>query len=115
MDAEPNQSALDLDTAIAIERALAVAMLGLLLVYLLTGSLHGLELLFIIVEFFLGVLGIWIHTKKEGFIQKDHELEVSSQREIPIGPCGNCGEDFRHPVLSADGKYRCPKCAKPVG
>lgn len=31
------------------------------------------------------------------------------------GPCRNCGEPFEYPILSADGKHRCPRCAKPVG
>jgi hypothetical protein len=115
VDIEPDKSAFDLDTAMAIERALAVAMLGLLLVYLFSGTLYGLELVVISVELLMGVLGVWIHSKKEGFIQKDNEFEFSAQMKPPVGPCGNCGEDFRHPVLSADGKYRCPKCAKPVG
>lgn len=66
------------------------------------------------VELFLGILGIWILLKKEIPIQEDYELEASTKKEPPTGPCGNCGEDYRHPVLSADGSYRCPKCAKPV-
>ena len=115
MDIEPDQSESTIDTAVAIERALAVTMLIPLLVYLLTGTFHGYEPLVMIVELFLGILGIWIFLKKGVFVQEDYELEGSMQKEIPIGPCGNCGEDFRHPVLSADGKYRCPKCAKPVG
>lgn len=115
MDIEQDQSAFDLDTAIAIERVLAIAMLGLLLVYMFTGTLRGLELVVISIEIIVGVLAIRIRSVKEGFMKKDYEFELSTQVKTPVGPCGNCGEDFRHPVLSADGKYRCPKCAKPVG
>ncbi|MFX1416582.1 MAG: hypothetical protein ACFFC0_07200 [Promethearchaeota archaeon] len=114
MGIEPDQGESNIDTAVAIERALAVAMLVPLLAYLLTGTFYGYEQLVMIVEISLGILGIWILLKKGVFIQEDYELEGSKQKEIPIGPCGNCGEDFRHPILSADGKYRCPKCAKPV-
>lgn len=30
------------------------------------------------------------------------------------GRCRNCGESYEYPILSADGKHRCPRCAKPV-
>lgn len=30
------------------------------------------------------------------------------------GPCSNCGKSFGYPVLSADGKNRCPRCGKKV-
>ncbi|MFX1560421.1 MAG: hypothetical protein ACFFBL_07520 [Promethearchaeota archaeon] len=31
-----------------------------------------------------------------------------------FGPCRNCGRSFVYPVLSADGRDRCPKCGNPV-
>ncbi|MFW9975444.1 MAG: hypothetical protein ACFFDQ_09285 [Candidatus Thorarchaeota archaeon] len=30
------------------------------------------------------------------------------------GPCSNCGKSFVYPILSADGKDRCPRCGKTV-
>lgn len=115
MDFEEDQSASDIDTDKAIERVLVVFMVGLLLLYLFTGTLNGLEPVSIAMEIIMGVVGIRILSKKEGFIQQDYEFANSTQIEAPVGPCGNCAEDFRHPILSADGKYRCPKCAKPIG
>jgi hypothetical protein len=41
-------------------------------------------------------------------------LEFSKKRDTMDWPCSNCGESYAYPVLSADGRYRCPKCANPV-
>ncbi|MHA2379409.1 MAG: hypothetical protein ACXADS_09025 [Candidatus Thorarchaeota archaeon] len=115
MESEADQSTPAFDTAQSIERVLAVIMITLVLVYLLTGTRHGLEPVFFSVEVLLGILGLWIHSKKAGFIQEDYDFEQSTRMANLVRPCGDCGEDYRHPVLSADGRYRCPKCAKPVG
>ncbi len=36
------------------------------------------------------------------------------RRARRYGPCKNCGKSFEFPILSADGKDRCPRCGNPV-
>jgi hypothetical protein len=42
------------------------------------------------------------------------EWFVPPMPKVKFGPCRNCGKSFVYPVLSADGKDRCPRCGKPV-
>ncbi|MFX1441151.1 MAG: hypothetical protein ACFFFD_12975 [Promethearchaeota archaeon] len=44
----------------------------------------------------------------------ESHIEFLKRRDTMIWPCGRCGESYAYPVLSADGRYRCPKCASPV-
>ncbi|MHA2379415.1 MAG: right-handed parallel beta-helix repeat-containing protein [Candidatus Thorarchaeota archaeon] len=44
----------------------------------------------------------------------ESHIEHSGRMEALEGTCKNCGEDYRFPVLGADGKHRCPKCANPI-
>ncbi|MFW9889215.1 MAG: hypothetical protein ACFFER_13600 [Candidatus Thorarchaeota archaeon] len=44
----------------------------------------------------------------------ENNIRFFKKRDLLDWPCGSCGESYAYPVLSADGRYRCPKCAKPV-
>ncbi|MFX0056611.1 MAG: hypothetical protein ACFFAD_16910 [Candidatus Hermodarchaeota archaeon] len=44
----------------------------------------------------------------------ENHIKFSKSREKLDWPCSTCGESYAYPVLSADGRYRCPKCASPV-
>ncbi|MFW9966308.1 MAG: hypothetical protein ACFFEA_04070 [Candidatus Thorarchaeota archaeon] len=44
----------------------------------------------------------------------ENHIKFFKKRDVMDWPCSNCGEPYAYPVLSADGRYRCPKCAKPV-
>jgi hypothetical protein len=44
----------------------------------------------------------------------ENHIKFFKKRDVMDWPCGTCGESYAYPVLSADGRYRCPKCANPV-
>ena len=44
----------------------------------------------------------------------DNHIDFLKRRDTMVWPCNNCGASYAYPVLSADGRYRCPKCASPV-
>ncbi|MHA2021949.1 MAG: hypothetical protein ACW96N_09560 [Candidatus Thorarchaeota archaeon] len=44
----------------------------------------------------------------------ENHVKFFKKRDAMDWPCSNCGESYSYPALSADGRYRCPKCASPV-
>ena len=44
----------------------------------------------------------------------ENHIEFLQRRDTMVWPCPNCHVSYAYPVLSADGRYRCPKCASPV-